>query len=119
MLDLPLGPGVITAQVNLAQWDGGTWLPAPYLVKQRALMGEVGYLIAPIRLSPIFRVEQKWVASTVTGPSQTEKRMGGGLAFWPYGHTSNLKVFFSRAIPDAPDTHTFYDLTVQWQVYFF
>ncbi len=123
MLDLPLGPGVLTAQVNLAQWDGGTWLVAPYLVKQRALMGEAGYLIAPLRLSPIVRFEQRWLASTAPAgtPSnrQTETRMGGGLAFWPYGHNSNVKVFFSRAVPDAPDTHTFSEFVLQWQVYFF
>jgi hypothetical protein len=119
LLDLPLGPGVVTAQVNVAQWDGGTWLPAPFLVKERALMSEAGYLIAPIRLSPIVRFEQRWVASTVTGAAQTEKRMAAGLAFWPYGHNSNLKAFFARAIPNAPDTHTYDEFTLQWQIYFF
>ncbi len=123
LLDLPLGPGVLTAQANIAQWDGGTWLVAPYLVKQRALMGEAGYLIAPLRLSPIVRFEQRWVASTApagtASNSQTEQRMGAGLAFWPYGHNSNVKVFFMRAVPSAPDTHTFSEFVLQWQVYFF
>ena len=119
LLDLPLGPGVVTAQVNLAQWDGGTWIVSPYLVKERALMAEAGYLIAPIRVSPIVRYEQRWVASTETTPALTEKRYSGGLAFWPRGHNVNLKLFYSRSYPNFPDTHMYQELNLQWQLYFF
>ena len=48
-VDLPLGPGVLTAQFDVAYWDGGTFLSVP---KATAYMGEAGYLIGPIMLSP-------------------------------------------------------------------
>ena len=33
--------GIATAQVNVAHWDGGTFIPA--LAKQTAVMAEAGY----------------------------------------------------------------------------
>ena len=122
IVDLPLGPGVITAQGDVVQWDGGTFLAAiPF--KERVIMGELGYLIGPIMLSPIVRVERltSYAVDTTTGESPTfnypsENRYGGGLAFWPYGHNSNLKAFFTR-VHRQPAPHDFNVFSVQWQVY--
>jgi hypothetical protein len=40
------GTGWVTAQADLAQWNGGTYIAA--LPKQTALMAEAGYRIVPI-----------------------------------------------------------------------
>ena len=115
-LDLPAGPGAVTAQANLAQWNGGTI--APTLTKRTAVMAEAGYRIADIKLSPIGRFEELWVPSTTGGATAKETRFGGGLAWWAYGHNSNLKAFVMRVKPD-PGTQSYNLVNVQWQVFFF
>jgi hypothetical protein len=114
--DLPVGPGIFTAQANVGQWDGGMWLQ---LIKQRVYMVEVGYLIGPIMLSPMVRFE-RLTAYTPTPDASipSEDRLGGGLVFWPYGHNSNLKVFYTR-VRRTPSDHAFDVVNVQWQVYYF
>jgi hypothetical protein len=115
LADLPLGPGWVTAQADLAQWNGGTYIAA--LPKQTALMAEAGYRIVPIQLSPIVRYEQRWVTNeTAAVPDET--RIGGGLAYWFYGHASNLKAFYQRVMP-TPATHDYNAINVQWQIFFF
>ncbi|HTB61484.1 MAG TPA: hypothetical protein VLC06_26635 [Polyangia bacterium] len=107
--DLPAGPGIFTAQVNAAHWNGGTFIPG--LPKETAVMGEIGYNFDPVHISPIFRAEYLW--STVANQSH----LGGGLAFWPYGHNSNLKAFYTRnSETGAP--HGDNQFNVQWQLYF-
>ena len=114
--DLPAGPGIFTAQANLGQWDGGTWLQ---LIKQRVYMVEAGYIIGPLMLSPIVHFER--LTSYTPAPDAaipSEDRLGGGLVFWPYGHNSNLKVFYTR-VKRTPSDHAFDVFNVQWQVYYF
>ena len=78
-------------------------------------------------LSPIARIERLVTPLVPIGhddappliadPSNpSEDRYGGGLAFWPYGHNSNLKAFFTRVHRD-PGRHDFNVINVQWQVY--
>jgi hypothetical protein len=126
LVDLPLGPGVLTAQGNIGRWEGGTWVP---LVKQTVYLGEIGYLIGPIMLSPILRYE-RLVSPLIANPdpmmpgmiadpaNPSENRYGGGLAFWPYGHTSNIKIFYSR-VNRAPSLHQYDQFNVQWQVSYY
>jgi len=116
IVDLPVGPGIFTAQVNVVQWDGGTFL-MDTLFKQRAYMGEVGYLIGPIRLSP-FGYFERLVSYTAPAGAVpvNEDRYGGGLAFWPYGFNSNIKVQFLR-VHRNPAPHDYNQINVQWQVY--
>ncbi|HEX3905935.1 MAG TPA: hypothetical protein VH853_24145 [Polyangia bacterium] len=106
--DLPVGPGVFTAQVNVAHWDGGTFVPA--LPKQTAFMSEVGFNFNTL-FAPIARVEYLW------GPANLY-HIGGGLAFWPFGHTSNLKAFYTRNYEQG-SPHADNQVNVQWQLYFF
>jgi hypothetical protein len=126
-LDLPIGhAGVLTAQADVVRWDGGTFLMS--LPKHTAYMVEVGYLIGPLMLSPIFRYERLVGQSIpnpdptmppITDPSDpTETRIGGGLAFWPYGHNSNLKAFYAR-VHYEPGTQDYNQINVQWQLYFY
>ncbi len=123
-LDMPLGPGVVTAQVNVAQWDGGTFItpvaPATAipLPKQTAIMAEAGYLIAPIMFSPIVRFENRTYASSPTAPPPDETRYCGGVAFWPFGHNSNVKAFYTRIEPGSPD-HGYNQFDLQWQLFFY
>jgi hypothetical protein len=77
-------------------------------------MGEAGFTIFELNLSPIVRYEQLWTANG--GPDQ--KRIGGGLAFWPYLHNSNLKVFYTRVMQEGA-SHGANQVNLQWQVYFF
>jgi hypothetical protein len=116
-VDLPAGPGVATAQVNLAHWNGEGFLPA--LPKQTALMGEAGYNIAALQLSPIVRYEHIWGNTNgagVTQVSQTHYAIGAG--FWPYGHNTNLKLFYSRVKTDGV-ADGFNQINLQWQIYFY
>ena len=116
--DLPLGPGALTAQVNVAHYDGKDFLVAgdvSTLPEQTAVMAEAGYLIDAVNLSPIVRFERQWLGVT----DSHETRVGGGLAFWPYGHAFNLKAFFQRVTPDAMGQHGFNQFNLQTQVYIF
>ena len=114
LLDLPAGPGIVTAQANVVQWDGGNFIMT--LPKTTAIMAEAGYLVRSIMLSPIARIE-RLIAHQPTAASPSEDRYGGGLAFWPYGHNSNLKAFFARVHRD-PAPHDFNQINVQWQLFF-
>lgn len=106
--DLPVGPGVFTAQVNVAHWNGGTFATA--MPKQTALMSEIGFNFNTL-FSPIARVEYLW------GPANIY-HIGGGLAFWPFGHTSNLKAFYTRNWEQGT-LHADNQVNVQWQLFFF
>src|SRR5262249_7314832 len=98
--------------------------------KATVYMAELGYLIGPIMLSPIARIERLVAPLIPTDPTMpgsplivdpanpSEDRYGGGLAFWPYGHNSHFKAFFSR-VHRAAGGHDFNVISVQWQVYFY
>jgi hypothetical protein len=121
LIDLPLGPGIFTLQADVVRWDGGTFIMLP---KHTAYMGEVGYLFGAIRLSPIFRYERLVGQSLASDPTMVdpsdpnETRIGGGLAFWPYGHNSNFKAFYSR-VHYEPGTQDYNQINAQWQLYFY
>jgi hypothetical protein len=107
--DVPVGPiGGVTAQVNVAHWDGGTFIAA--LPKQTAIMGEAGFRFMPINLSPIVRFEH------LSGNVATQNRIVGGLAFWPYGHNSNVKLFYTHFKEDGAARGT-NQVNLQWQLY--
>jgi hypothetical protein len=118
--DLLVGPGVITAQVNVAHYDGEDFtvpggVTAAPLANQSSVMAEAGYLIDALDLSPIVRIERQWI----TGATPDETRVGGGLAFWPYGHGFNVKAFYQRVTPDNEAQHGYNQMNLQTQVYVF
>ena len=110
-LDLPVGPGEVTVQTDLLFRNGGSRVQIP---SQTAFMAEAGYRFDAIKLSPIARFERRW-GSAAAG---RETDAGGGLAFWAYGHTSNLKAFYTRLMPDSP-TKAYDQFNVQWQLLFY
>ncbi|HKO93613.1 MAG TPA: hypothetical protein VJU61_20810, partial [Polyangiaceae bacterium] len=113
-LDLPLGPGVLTAQVDVVQMDGDDWVALP---KQTAIMGEAGFTFASLRLSPILRFEmRKMDTNDAANPDET--RIGGGLAYWAHSHSFNVKAFFTHVDPD-PAAHAYNQINVQTQVFLF
>jgi hypothetical protein len=114
ILDLPAGPGVLTAQANVIVWDGGNFIQA--LAKHTAIMAEAGYLFRPLMLSPIVRFE-RLISDELTAALPSEDRYGGGLAFWPFGHNSNIKGFFTR-VHRVPAPEDFNQVNVQWQLFF-
>jgi hypothetical protein len=111
-LDMPLGPGVVTAQVDYSHWDPGTYLPAVLLPKQWAVQGEAGYTFLPLALSPIVRVEHQHVDNG----GITQNRYAGGLAYWCYGHNSNVKAFYTRIQQDGA-AHGANQINLQWQIF--
>lgn len=113
--DLPLGPGVFTGQVNVAHWDGGTFVA---IAKETAVMGEVGYNFDTL-VSPIVHAEYLWGGTSSGGVTSADQgHFGGGLAFWPYGHNSNLKAFYTRNTQSG-SLHADNQVNVQWQLFFF
>ncbi|MEI9952867.1 MAG: hypothetical protein WDO74_28820 [Pseudomonadota bacterium] len=117
-LDMPLGPGSITAQANYSKWNGGGFTTGtPPLVNQHAIMGEAGYRVDAIKLSPILKFEQRGFKDNDT----KETRFGGGLAFWPYGHTINMKAFYTHITqdPGVGDSLSFNQFQLQGQLYFY
>jgi hypothetical protein len=111
-VDLPLDQvGVLTVQGNYAHWNGGSF--APEMLKESALMTEAGFLVSAVQLSPILRFEHLWVSS---GNSPDETRYVAGLAYWPFGHNSNLKAFYSR-IHDVGANRDTNQFNVQWQLF--
>ena len=114
-LDMPAGPGGVTAQVNFAKWNGGPFLNG--LAKQTAIMGEVGYRLDAFPISPIVTFEQRKISDN----DAKNTRIGGGLAYWPYGHTINLKAFYTHIANKPPmgDSRGYNQFNLQWQLYFY
>ncbi|MES1173128.1 MAG: porin [Myxococcales bacterium] len=117
-LDLPLGPGTLTAQANFVKWNGGDFVTA--LPNQTAFMAEAGYRFQDAQISPILRFEYR-NASTATVATPDEARYGLGLAYWPYGHNVNLKAFYTRIQPKAAPAPLdgYNQFQLQWQLYFY
>ena len=119
IVDMPVGPGVVTGQLNLAHWNGGTLLPL--LLSQTALMAEAGYNFAGFQVSPIVRYEHLWGSGAPAAPATylaNQARYSVGVAYWPYGHNMNLKAFYSR-VQTTGEARGFNQFNLQWQVYFF
>jgi hypothetical protein len=127
-VDLPAGPGVFTLQGDAGRWDGGTFIMG--LPKQTVIMVEGGYLYAPAMTALVGEYERLVGQPLIADPTNpggplipnpsnpSENRIGGGLAFYPFGYNSNIKAFYARVHRD-PATHDFNQINVQWQVYLF
>jgi hypothetical protein len=111
-VDLPVGPGVFTAQANFIAFDGGEWVTLP---KATAFMSEIGFNFTDVKVAPIARFEMLMPDADET-PKET--RWALGAAYFPYGHNLNLKAFFGqRTVEDAD--HAANQFNLQAQVYVF
>lgn len=136
ILDLPLGPGILTAQADFVRWNdeaGATVTSLSGVTSaptNTAFMAQAGYLIAPIMLSPFVQYEHLVAPETAgTDPNgnpalvpdpgnPSENRYSGGVSFWPYGHNMNLKLLAAH-VTRNPAPHAFNQFNLQWQLYFF
>jgi hypothetical protein len=100
----------LTAQFDYVYRNGGGLVDLP---KQTSLMAEAGVLIPVLRLSPVARYERRWGSVRVID----EQAFGGGLSFWAFGHTSNLKAFYMRAIREGVADYD--QFNAQWQLFFY
>ena len=120
-LDMPLGPGGITAQVNVGGWKGGTFTTPAMPDSMTAIMGEAGYRLDVVPISPIVKFEQ--ASGTIMGVDVKQTRIGGGLAYWPFGHTINVKGFFThsstKADVDGAEAVGQDQFVLQTQLYFY
>lgn len=110
-LDLPLGPGGVTAELDVVRRDGGNLVALP---EQTAFGAEAGYRIDALKLSPILRYERRWMDAA---PGD-ETDLGAGLAFWAYGHTSNLKGLYQYTTMGGSGL-TYHQVNLQWQLAFY
>jgi hypothetical protein len=112
-VDLPVGPaGVVTAQVNVTHLDGGTFIPT--LIKRTAVMGEAGFLISALHLSPIVRAEHRWGSGSLADQTY----LGGGIAYWPRGHNINVKAFYGR-LQETGAVHAANQVNIQTQLFMY
>ncbi|HKO51327.1 MAG TPA: hypothetical protein VJV79_26640 [Polyangiaceae bacterium] len=115
-LDMPAGPGGVTAQVNFSKWNGGGFTN-PALANQTAIMAEAGYRFDAFPIAPIVKFEQQNIADS----DAANTRIGGGVAWFPYAHNVNLKAFFTNinAKPNMGDSHSYNQFQLQGQLYFY
>ena len=113
-VDYPLADNIVTAQVNVIHSEGKAGGYTPVSPKNTTVMAEAGFMIGMAHLSPILRFER----SFVTGDNNDDTYIGGGLAWWPYNHNSNLKAFFTNHKYQAA-SQSGSQVNVQWQLYFF
>jgi hypothetical protein len=111
--DLPVGGNVATAQVNVAHWDGGDFLPG--LINQTAIMAEAGFHISAAQLAPIVRFERLMFGDEEAGE---QTRLGLGLAYFPSGHNLNIKAFYTNLTVEDAD-HAAHQFNLQGQLYVF
>lgn len=111
-LDRPLGPGAITAQVDLAKFDGGKFLTA--VPEQNDQLFELGYYINKLKISPVVQYVHRDRMGSTTGD---EARTFVGLNWWRAGHNANLKAGFTRIEPRHAQKLN--EFTVQLQFFYF
>ncbi len=112
-LDQPLGGGnALTVQGDYTQFDGGTTFTK--LPKQKALLGEAGFYIASVTLSPIVQYS-KLTYDNETTAFENQQKIGGGIAYWINGHRNNVKAVVNQIKQDNAKNRMQY--VVQWQVY--
>ena len=121
-MDWPLGPDVVTAQLDFVHYEDGTgadlWAG---VAKQNDVMVEAGYRIGAVQVSPIVRFEMaKMDAAVAASPNQT--RIGAGVAWWYMGHNANVKLFYTYVKPEADNVTTlsaYSQINLQTQFYVF
>jgi hypothetical protein len=114
-VDLPIGSDVLTAQVNVDFFDGGTWISN--LHKQTDVMAEAGYRFGAIQLSPIVRFENQSFSDTTTDINVL--RIAGGIAWWVMNHNINVKLFYTYIKPDSDTLKKYSQINLQTQFYVF
>ena len=114
-LDMPLGPGVVTGAGRLFALGWGHLSPPAQAVGGPG-RGRV-HLPAGQR-SPRSSASSICMSTRRLRPDTTQNRYAGGLAYWCYGHNSNLKLFYTRIQEDGAP-HGANQINLQWQIFFY
>jgi hypothetical protein len=113
VLDQPVGGGnALTLQADYTKLDGGkTFVKLP---EQVALLGELGFYLAGVKLSPIVQYS-KLTFDKETTTSLDQEKIAGGVAYWINGHRNNIKAFVAQIKQSKTKDRMQYVL--QWQVF--
>jgi hypothetical protein len=103
-----------TWTLSWQHWESVRLIVKPTDEYQITAAEDAAYRFDALKLSPIARFERRF-GDAAAG---RETDVGGGLAWWAYGHTSNLKAFYTRLIPESP-VAAYDQFNLQWQVYFY
>jgi hypothetical protein len=114
-VDWPLGADVVTAQVNVAHYDGGTWIN---LKPQTDIMAEAGYRFGELKVNPIIRIEDQMI-SDATDALPNTLRIAAGVVYWYMGHNANVKLFYTYVKPDSKVLNTYSQINLQTQFFIF
>ena len=111
-VDVPLGPGAVSVQLDWIRYDGGDFLRT--LPKQDVIYAEAGYYFKSVKLLPFATYGSKDVAGTDVGD---ESRWSVGLGYMALGHNLNLKAAYGRIEPKGKASQD--QFTVQLQAFYF
>jgi hypothetical protein len=111
-VDVPAGPGAITAQLAYNRFDGGTTLLT--LPKENVVLAEFGYFIRSLKLTPVVQYTRLDLSNTLVGDTT---RWSVGLNYWWAGHNANVKGAYSRIDPRVRANQN--EFTIQLQLFYF
>lgn len=111
-VDLPVGPGAVSGQLDWIRYDGGDFLKS--LPKQDVIYAEAGYYFKAVKLLPFATYGSKDLAGTDAGD---EARWSVGLGYMAFGQNLNLKAAYGRIEPKGKPAVD--QLTVQLQAFYF
>jgi hypothetical protein len=108
----PFGPGAFTGQLDITHFDGDVTLRS--LPKQNDILLELGYLVRPIKLTPVLQFARRDIANVPTGD---ETRTSIGANYWWAGHNANIKAAYIHIDPKGlPNQREF---TIQLQLFYY
>lgn len=111
-VDLPVGPGAVSGQLDWIRFDGGDFLKT--LPKQDVIYAEAGCYFKSVKLLPFATYGSKDVAGTDAGD---ETRWSVGLGYMALGHNLNLKAAWGRVEPKGRASLD--QFTIQLQAFYF
>jgi hypothetical protein len=112
-VDVPVRKGdAFTAQADFIRYDGSTTFTS--LLQQNSWMLESSYYVKKGRIGPFIQ----FASRDFTKPGLADdKKMQGGVAFWPLKHRLNIKTGFARLFKDNAPTRTQFVLQTQFFYY--
>lgn len=112
-VDVPVrAKDAFTAQANFIRYDGGTSFAN--LVQQNTWMFESSYYFKKGRVGPFVQ----FASRDYTKPAiADDKKMQGGVAFWPLKHRVNIKAGYARLFKTSAPARTQFVLQAQFFYY--
>ena len=112
-IDHPVKNGdAVTFQANFIRYDGGTSFKS--LAQQNAWMMESSYYVKKARLGPFVQFASR--DFTKAGVAD-DKKVQGGILFWPVKHRVNIKAGYGRLLKTGAADRTQFVLQTQFFYY--